>query len=142
MFNNKWRFLSDASYWIYIAHLPVVTIVSFYLLEFSIPIEIKFIISIIATLALSLITYIFFVRGTALGLILNGKRRSSSRWSFVICLYTIAVIYTYARANPNHGSGWGPVVSAVFKTVGGILRIPRWVWLPCTPAKASITKAF
>ena len=79
MFNNKWRFLSDASYWIYIAHLPVVTTVSFYLLKFSIPIEIKFIISIIATLALSLITYIYFVRGTVLGLILNGKRRSSSR---------------------------------------------------------------
>jgi len=36
------------------------------------------------------------------------------------------------------GSGWGPVVLAVFKTVcGGAYSVPGWVRLPRAPAKTA-----
>ena len=75
IFNYKWRYLSDGSYWMYIVHLPVVTMFSFYLFKFSVPIELKFAVSIMVTLIFSLFTYKYLVRSTFIGFLLNGKRQ-------------------------------------------------------------------
>ena len=73
-FNSKIRYLSDASYYIYIVHLPI--IIFFQGLASSLEINhfIKFILIVVLTTIFSLITYHYFVRKTFIGVLLNGKR--------------------------------------------------------------------
>ena len=72
--NQAWRWLADSSYWVYLVHLPIVTICTFAMFSFSIPPELKFITAIGTTTLVSLITYKFFVRRTIVGVLLNGRR--------------------------------------------------------------------
>lgn len=69
-----WRWFSDSSYWVYIIHLPIVTLITFGLFQVSIPIEIKFLLSVFLTFTITLITYKYFVRRTFIGFFLNGRR--------------------------------------------------------------------
>ena len=83
------RWLADSSYWVYIMHLPVVTFLTFYLAHldrqgvlrdltgFGWSAELKFLAACVATAALGLVTYRYFVRYTALGAWLNGRRVAS-----------------------------------------------------------------
>ena len=80
------RWLADSSYWIYIIHLPIVTVLTFYLahldrqgwLEDLTGIgwsaEMKFVAACAVTGALGIVTYRYLVRYTPLGTLLNGKR--------------------------------------------------------------------
>ena len=72
--SHTWRWLSDSAYWIYLVHLPIVTMITFAMFSISIPVEIKFILSIIMTSVIGVVTYKYLVRGTVVGLLLNGKR--------------------------------------------------------------------
>ena len=72
--SHKWRWLADSSYWVYVVHLPVVTLVTFWMFTISIPNEIKFILAILTTSAFALVTYEFFVRRSLVGVLLNGRR--------------------------------------------------------------------
>jgi len=89
--SRKWvRWLSDSSYWIYIIHLPLVSLTTFYLghmdrnqwlkkltgIEWNA--ESKFLISCIFTMVVCLVTYRYLVRYTPIGLLLNGRRSRSS----------------------------------------------------------------
>ena len=89
--SKKWvRWLSDSSYWIYIIHLPLVSVTTFYLghmdrnqwlrkltgIEWNA--ESKFLISCLFTIAVCLVTYRYLVRYTPIGLLLNGRRSRSS----------------------------------------------------------------
>ena len=47
---------------------------TFMMFGWSIPVEIKFLLAIIGTSAICLITYIYLVRSTLIGVLLNGKR--------------------------------------------------------------------
>ena len=67
------RWLSDSSYWIYIMHLPVVAITTFYLFRYDLHPEIKFLISCLVTLAIGLITYRYLIRYSPIGWLLNGR---------------------------------------------------------------------
>jgi glucan biosynthesis protein C len=71
--NNIIRFISDSAYWVYLVHLPIVCFITFYMLRFTWPAEIKFIIAITLAAVLCLVTYKLFVRSTFIGLLLNGK---------------------------------------------------------------------
>ncbi|MFL2783858.1 MAG: acyltransferase family protein [Dehalococcoidia bacterium] len=88
--SRKWvRWLSDSSYWIYIIHLPLVSLTTFYLghmdrnqwlkkltgIEWNA--ESKFLISCIFTMVVCLVTYRCLVRYTPIGLLLNGRRSRS-----------------------------------------------------------------
>lgn len=88
--SRKWvRWLSDSSYWIYIIHLPLVSLTTFYLghmdrnqwlkkltgIEWNA--ESKFLISCIFTMVVCLVTYRYLVRYTPIGLLLNGRRSRS-----------------------------------------------------------------
>ena len=69
------RYWADSSYWLYIAHLPLVTalqVVAFQL-DWNWSIELALI--LVVTVSLLLLSYRFFVRTTWLGAILNGARR-------------------------------------------------------------------
>ena len=73
-YNPKLKFISDGAYWMYIIHLPIVTLATFVMLKLHIPIEIKFLIATMLTAVICLITYKYLVRSTVIGILLNGKR--------------------------------------------------------------------
>jgi glucan biosynthesis protein C len=73
-YNPSLRFISDGAYWMYLIHLPVVTLITFFMFNLHIPIEIKFLIAIVMTSIICLGTYKYFVRSTPIGILLNGRR--------------------------------------------------------------------
>ncbi|GAB2569151.1 acyltransferase family protein [Spirosoma areae] len=68
------RYLSDASYWLYIAHLPVVVL--FQILVTPLPLHwlLKLPLIFIPTFVILLLTYQYGVRSTWVGVLLNGRR--------------------------------------------------------------------
>jgi glucan biosynthesis protein C len=73
-YNANLRFISDGAYWMYLIHLPIVTLVTFFMFNLHIQIEIKFLIAIVMTSIICLGTYKYLVRSTPIGILLNGKR--------------------------------------------------------------------
>jgi len=70
----RWRYWSDSSYWLYIMHLPVVVSLQFALA--SVPLSALAKIPLVLALAVGILiaTYDLFVRPTAIGALLNGRR--------------------------------------------------------------------
>ena len=60
----KWiRYLSDASYWVYLIHLPLVGLAQAVLFQFHLSSVLKFLIVAVAAMVFSLSSYPIFVRG-------------------------------------------------------------------------------
>lgn len=72
--NATVRYLSDASYWIYLIHLPIVNFLQIQFSPWEIPGLVKLLVIVSATFAISLITYHFLVRGSLIGVLLNGRK--------------------------------------------------------------------
>lgn len=72
--NKISRYFSDASYWVYIIHLPIMLYIQMVLVTPDISVHVKFVISVVLTLILSLASYQMFVRKTPIGRLLNGKK--------------------------------------------------------------------
>ena len=72
--NRRVRYLSDASYWLYIAHLPVMFFVQIFVSTLPIPIILKLVIICGLTVGGLLIVYQLAVRYTFVGIMLNGKK--------------------------------------------------------------------
>lgn len=70
-----WRYLSDSSYWLYLAHLPLVVFLQVAMARLAWPWSVKFALILGVSLAVLLVSYDFFVRGTFVGAVLNGRRR-------------------------------------------------------------------
>jgi peptidoglycan/LPS O-acetylase OafA/YrhL len=68
------RYLADASYWVYIVHLPLVMLAQVWVQDWAGPWWIKLTGITLGVLALSLVTYELAVRHTPLGKWLNGRR--------------------------------------------------------------------
>lgn len=68
------RYLSDSSYWVYLVHLPMTIGFGALLLGLPWPASVKMLLNISATTALSLASYHWLVRFTAVGALLNGRR--------------------------------------------------------------------
>lgn len=68
------RYLADASYWVYIVHLPLVMVGQILVVNETWPWFVKFGTVIAGTLALSLLTYELLVRHSFMGRWLNGRR--------------------------------------------------------------------
>jgi peptidoglycan/LPS O-acetylase OafA/YrhL len=83
------RYLADASYWIYLAHLPLVTAMQVWVSTGPLHWGLKFPFILLVSLALLLLSYHFLVRSTAIGEVLNGRR---------------AVRHTLAAAHTGHRS--------------------------------------
>lgn len=75
--NALLRYLSDASYWIYLIHLPIVIWLQIAVAEIALHWLLKWLLVSGATLALSLVLYDILVRPTLIGRVLNGKRKRS-----------------------------------------------------------------
>ena len=69
------RYLSDASYWIYLVHLPLVMALQVWTSRIGLPWWLEFPLLLAIALALMLASYEWFVRHGRIGQWLNGKRR-------------------------------------------------------------------
>src|SRR5690606_14535176 len=72
--NPAIRYVADASYWIYLAHLPVVMALQAALPKADLPLWPKFIVLNAIAFAILFASYALFVRHTFIGATLNGKR--------------------------------------------------------------------
>ena len=72
---NSVRYLSDASYWMYIAHLPLVISAQWLFRDWEIFSFLKFFLICISISPILLASYQLFVRYTPIGTLLNGKRK-------------------------------------------------------------------
>jgi len=68
------RYLSDASYWMYIVHLPFAIAIPGLMATWAAPPILKFAITLSAVSAVTLVSYHYLVRATAIGALLNGRR--------------------------------------------------------------------
>ena len=68
------RYLSDASYWMYLVHLPFAIILPGVLAPLALPAAMKFAITLAGTTAITLVSYHYLVRATAIGVLLSGRR--------------------------------------------------------------------
>ncbi|MDV6331728.1 acyltransferase family protein [Asticcacaulis sp. 201] len=75
--NPVLRYLSDASYWVYIIHIPVVMGLQLAVRDLPAPAELKFAGVLLVTVMIGLATYQTMVRYSFVGAILNGRRRKS-----------------------------------------------------------------
>ena len=71
--NKFFIYFSDASYWIYIVHLPIVIATLFWLTKWHVSLAWSFVISIAVGFGLSTLTYQWFVKDTIIGKFLAGK---------------------------------------------------------------------
>jgi glucan biosynthesis protein C len=69
--NPVLRYLSDASYWTYLVHLPVLFALQYRLLDLDLSWGLKFCASVLATFAICLLSYQAFVRRTRIGQLLG-----------------------------------------------------------------------
>ena len=71
------RYLADASYWIYLVHLPLLVALQRLVAPLAWPWPVKFAGILAVAFALMLATYALFVRSTFIGAVLNGRRKPS-----------------------------------------------------------------
>lgn len=70
----RWRYLSDASYWMYLVHLPLVLALQAWMMRWPIHWSLKFVLILAIAGAVLLASYHYLVRSTFLGKLLNGRK--------------------------------------------------------------------
>ncbi|MBX3254217.1 MAG: acyltransferase family protein [Chitinophagaceae bacterium] len=73
--NHFWKYISDASYWVYLVHLGLVISIQIIFLNSSVPGWLRFPIALIIPIIISVVTYQWFVRYTIIGKVLHGERK-------------------------------------------------------------------
>lgn len=73
--NAARRYVADASYWMYLAHLPIVFALQMTIIDWPLHWSIKFVGIVTVTVGILLVSYHFLVRNTVIGRVLNGRRR-------------------------------------------------------------------
>lgn len=71
-------YLMKASYWVYIIHLPVVAFIPGIINDLNMPVIFKFMLTLIITILICIVSYHFAVRNTFVGKFLNGKKHINS----------------------------------------------------------------
>lgn len=72
--NGLVRYISEASYWVYIIHLPVLWWIQFLLLDTDLPLAVEFLLSTLGTLIIGFATHLLLVKWTPIGWMLNGRK--------------------------------------------------------------------
>ncbi|MCY4582339.1 MAG: acyltransferase family protein, partial [Chloroflexi bacterium] len=72
--NARVRYLSDASYWLYLMHLPLIIALQGLSFEWALPSIVKLVLLIVVTTGVLLVIYEWGVRYTPVGTLLNGRR--------------------------------------------------------------------
>jgi glucans biosynthesis protein C len=68
------RYVADAAYWMYLVHLPFTIWIPGLLATSPLPALVKFTIVLGATTLVTIVSYHYLVRSTAIGVLLNGRR--------------------------------------------------------------------
>jgi ABC-type multidrug transport system ATPase subunit len=68
------RYVADASYWIYLVHLPLVAALQVWVGDWPLHWSVKYPLIVLTALALLLLSYHWLVRDTPVGQLLNGRR--------------------------------------------------------------------
>ncbi len=72
--HSAWRrYIADASYWIYLAHLPLVMALQVWVGDWPLHWGVKFPFVVLTSLAMLLLSYHWLVRSTVIGKVLNGR---------------------------------------------------------------------
>lgn len=85
IFGQRWldahhgllRYIADASYWVYLVHLPLIFAIQIPLMDVNLHWSVKLSLSVGATLGIAFLSYHLFVRGRLLGRFLNGNSVSN-----------------------------------------------------------------
>lgn len=70
--------LADASYWMYLVHVPLVMVVQIVIRSWAMPADLKFLLVMALVTPVLLVSYRYGVRHTAIGRLLNGPRSITS----------------------------------------------------------------
>jgi peptidoglycan/LPS O-acetylase OafA/YrhL len=72
---HKWmRYISDAAYWLYLAHLPLVIWLQWFISGWNLPGLVKFALVCTVTTSVLLVMYEYLIRYSPIGTMLNGKK--------------------------------------------------------------------
>lgn len=72
-YSKRLSYLMEASYWVYIIHLPLIAFIPGLMADSGLPVFLKFVITLTVTSVICMLSYKYFVRGTFIGMFLNGK---------------------------------------------------------------------
>jgi glucan biosynthesis protein C len=72
--NRYLRYLTDAAYWVYLVHLPLVNYIGGLLARTALPLWLKALLTLVIAIPVLLISYHYCVRSTFIGKTLNGRR--------------------------------------------------------------------
>jgi peptidoglycan/LPS O-acetylase OafA/YrhL len=75
-----WRYIADSSYWVYLAHLPLVVALQVWVAFWPISWPLKYLVILGIALPLLYLSYHYCVRSTFLGRQLNGHRYPFTSW--------------------------------------------------------------
>ena len=70
------RYIADASYWLYLIHLPIIMALQVWVSQWAWPAEVKYAMILGLSIPLMLASYEILVRYTFIGWMVNGKKRS------------------------------------------------------------------
>lgn len=73
--NRKTRYVSDSSYWLYIAHLPPMILAQAWVRDWPVPALVKFVFISVLVTGVLLVMYQTLIRYTVIGTLLNGARQ-------------------------------------------------------------------
>ena len=77
-----WRYVADSSYWIYLAHLPLVAFLQIWMASWAWPGVVKFALLNLIAFTVLFASYHYLVRSTFIGRILNGQSYPFVAWPF------------------------------------------------------------
>lgn len=81
---NRWaRWIADSSYWLYLAHLPLVIWLQLLVAQSPAPALLKFPLLALIVVGVLLLTYRYLVRYTWIGTLLNGPRKKKTAQSTI-----------------------------------------------------------
>lgn len=70
----RWRYLADASYWMYLVHLPIVWLLQAWMLSWPLPWGAKLALVLAITGVVLLASYHYLVRASFMGAFINGRK--------------------------------------------------------------------
>jgi peptidoglycan/LPS O-acetylase OafA/YrhL len=76
--SDRVAWFADASYWIYLAHVPLVLAAQIAVRDWPLPGGVKFLLILLGVTAVLLVSYAWCVRPTIIGRILNGPRAGAT----------------------------------------------------------------
>jgi glucans biosynthesis protein C len=77
--NRVWRYLADSSYWLYVAHVPLVFALQTAVMQLRLHWSLKFAFIMVTTCGVLLLIYHYGVRSTWVGWLMNGRKHPRSK---------------------------------------------------------------